>query len=120
MAVAVKRNRQSGGPQATAGTGGKTSGRPLPLSTRTPFHPGRFLETRFLEPLGITQQALAQALGVSRRRVNELIRGHRSITPDTAMRLSAFFRTDPLFWLSLQAAWDAHQARRRLRTPESK
>jgi addiction module HigA family antidote len=77
-------------------------------------HPGQYLERSFLEPRHITQQALARALGVSRRRVNELIRGHRSITPDTALRLAAFFRTDPLLWLYLQAAWDAHEARGKL------
>jgi addiction module HigA family antidote len=77
-------------------------------------HPGQYLERRFLEPRRITQQALARAVGVSRRRVNELIRGHRSITPDTALRLAAFFHTDPLLWLSLQAEWDAHAARGKL------
>jgi len=49
---------------------------------------GYFLDTRFLKPLGITQQALATSLGISRRRVNELIRGHRGITADTAVRLA--------------------------------
>ncbi|HSO07071.1 MAG TPA: HigA family addiction module antitoxin [Pelomicrobium sp.] len=114
-AEAGYRNRRSGRPEGTAGAGRESPPRPQVPSTRAPPHPGRFLETRFLAPLGITQQALAVALGVSRRRVNELIRGHRAITADTALRLSVFFRTDPLFWLSLQAAWDAHEARRKLR-----
>lgn len=114
-AVAGARSRQAGRPEGAAGAERDSPCRPLAPSTRTPPHPGRFLQTRFLDPLGITQQALAKALGVSRRRVNELIRGHRAITPDTALRLSVFFRTDPLFWLSLQAAWDAHEARRKLR-----
>lgn len=103
-------DRHPGRPEGTAGAG-DPSPAPLPAA---PVHPGQFLERRFLEPRGITQQALARALGVSRRRVNELIRGHRSITPDTALRLAAFFRTDPLLWLYLQAAWDAHEARVKL------
>jgi addiction module HigA family antidote len=75
-----------------------------------PPHPGQFLETRFLKPLGITQTALAEALGVSRRRVNELIRGHRAITPDTAVRLGTFFGNDAAFWMHLQVAWDMRAA----------
>lgn len=63
-----------------------------------------------MEPLGISQAELAQAIGVSRRRINELIVGKRSISTDTAIRLSRYFRTDPEFWLSLQMRWDIHQA----------
>jgi addiction module HigA family antidote len=81
---------------------------------RNPVHPGHFLETRFLKPLGITQSTLAEALGVSRRRVNELIRGHRGITPDTAVRLAIYFDNDATFWMQLQTAWDLHAAMRRL------
>jgi len=84
------------------------------LASRTPPHPGRFLETRFLKPLGINQSTLAEALGVSRRRVNELIRGHRGITPDTAVRLALYFDNDATFWMHLQTAWDLHAAMRRL------
>ncbi len=65
---------------------------------------------RVLEPLGISQAELAQAIGVSRRRINELIVGKRSISTDTAIRLSRYFHTDPEFWLSLQMRWDIHQA----------
>lgn len=81
---------------------------------RAPPHPGYFLETRFLKPLGITQQALAQTLGISRRRVNELIRGHRGITADTAVRLALFFGNDAAFWMQLQTDWDLHEAAKRL------
>jgi addiction module HigA family antidote len=84
-------------------------------ATRTPPHPGRFLETRFLKPLGISQSELAIALGVSRRRVNEMIRGHRAITADTAVRLADHFGNDAAFWLQLQLAWDVHEATRRAR-----
>ncbi|MCK9260254.1 MAG: HigA family addiction module antitoxin [Azoarcus sp.] len=83
-------------------------------SGRAPTHPGRFLETRFMRPAGISQEALARALGVSRRRVNELTRGRRAFTPDTAVRLGIFFGTDPLLWMHLQAAWDTHIAWRSL------
>lgn len=84
--------------------------------SRTPPHPGRFLETRFLKPAGITQGELAIALRVSRRRVNELVRGRRAITPDTAVRLAIYFGNDALFWMQLQAAWDLNEAVRRLKS----
>lgn len=89
---------------------GRISARSLGVASRTPPHPGHFLETRFLEPLAISQQALASALGISRRRVNEIIRGRRGITPDTAVRLAYYFRNDAAFWLELQLAWDLHAA----------
>ena len=99
----------------TAGTRRKSAAggaRPpsLAFGSRTPLHPGRFLETRFLAPLAINQTELAGALGISRRRVNEMIRGRRAITPDTAMRLAGYFGTDPMFWMQLQLAWDMHVA----------
>jgi addiction module HigA family antidote len=80
-----------------------------PAALRPPL-PGTFIDTRFLKPLGITQTELALALGVSRRRVNELINGRRAITPDTAVRLAAYFGNDPTFWMHLQVAWDMHAA----------
>ncbi|HUH91837.1 MAG TPA: HigA family addiction module antitoxin [Casimicrobiaceae bacterium] len=83
---------------------------------RTPPHPGRFLETRFMKPLAISQTELAEALGVSRRRVNELIRGRRAITPDTALRLAMYFGNDATFWMHLQVAWEMHAASRRVRS----
>jgi addiction module HigA family antidote len=85
----------------------------LAPSPRRPPLPGAFIDTRFLKPLGITQTELAKALGVSRRRVNELVNGRRAITPDTAVRLAAFFGNDPTFWMHLQVAWDMHAAVRR-------
>lgn len=83
--------------------------RPL-FSARTPPHPGQFLQTRFLTPLAISQTDLAAALGISRRRVNELIRGRRAMTPDTAVRLAIFFGNDAMFWMHLQVAWDMRAA----------
>jgi antitoxin HigA-1 len=105
------RVRSGGSSGAPAGTA-----RPprLALPSRTPPHPGQFLETRFLTPLAITQTDLAAALGVSRRRVNELIRGRRAITPDTAVRLAIFFGNDPTFWMHLQVAWDMRAAAKKI------
>ncbi|MDP1648097.1 MAG: HigA family addiction module antitoxin [Rubrivivax sp.] len=87
-------------------------GRPPHLSwpVRRPPHPGEFLRTRFLAPLHISQTDLAAALGISRRRVNELINGRRAITPDTAVRLAAYFGNEAVFWMQLQVAWDMHGA----------
>jgi len=79
---------------------------------RVPILPGLFLESRYLQPGKISQDKLAKALGISRRRVNELVCGKRSITPDTAVRLAQYFETDVEFWLQLQFAWDVHQARK--------
>jgi antitoxin HigA-1 len=96
------------------------AGRKRPAATlapsRRPPLPGEFLATRFLKPLAITQTDLAQALGVSRRRVNELINGRRAITPDTAVRLAMFFGNDAAFWMHLQVAWDMHAAVRQMRS----
>ena len=83
-----------------------------PRAGREPVHPGYFLETRYLKPLGLSQVALAEALGISRRRVNELVRGRRGVTPDTAIRLAGYFRTEPAFWMQLQVAWDMHRTLR--------
>lgn len=103
-----------GGTQVRPGVAREVgSGRPR--SRREPVHPGYFLDTRYLKPLGLTQLALADALGISRRRVNELIRGRRGVSPDTAVRLAVYFRTEPEFWMQLQAAWDVHQAMKSLR-----
>ncbi len=90
----------------------------LSLSTRRPVHPGLFLETRFLKPLGISQSELATALGVSRRRVNEFVNGRRAITPDTAVRLGMYFGNDAAFWMHLQVAWDLHAATRDFIAPK--
>jgi len=87
----------------------------LALPSRKPPRPGEFLESRYLKPLAINQTELAQALGISRRRVNELINGRRSITPDTAVRLALFFGNEAMFWMHLQVAWDMHHAMRALR-----
>jgi addiction module HigA family antidote len=92
----------------------------LAVSSRRPPLPGAFLATRYLKPLAITQTELARALGVSRRRVNELINGRRAITADTAVRLAMFFGNDAAFWMHLQVAWDMHAAVRQMRSSGGK
>ncbi len=111
-----KRPTSSPTPSSQVTTPLATAPKDVRLGARSPVHPGRFLETRFLEPMGISQQTLARELGISRRRVNELIRGHRAITPDTAIRLAVFFGTDAAFWMGLQMAWDMHHALRAYRS----
>jgi addiction module HigA family antidote len=65
----------------------------------------------FLEPLGMTQTELAQRMGVSYPRVNELIHGKRGITPDTALRLERLLGMEAQFWLNLQLAWDLYHVK---------
>jgi antitoxin HigA-1 len=78
---------------------------------RPPTHPGEMLLKEFLEPLEISQQALAKAINVSYQRVNELVNGKRGITPSTALRLSIFLGNSPDFWLNLQNAWELYYVR---------
>jgi addiction module HigA family antidote len=69
-------------------------------------HPGEILNEEFLKPLGISQNQLGNDLGVSPRRINEIIHGKRSVTADTAMRLARYFRNSASFWLGLQMDYD--------------
>lgn len=73
---------------------------------RIPNHPGEILQEEFLTPLGVSQVALAKHLGVPVQRINELVRGKRGITPDTAWLLSQAFDTTPEFWINLQTNYD--------------
>jgi antitoxin HigA-1 len=75
-----------------------------------PTHPGEMLLEEFLKPLAITQTELADRLGVSYPRINEIVHGKRSITPDTALRLERLFGMEAQFWLNLQLAWDLYHA----------
>jgi len=75
------------------------------------IHPGEVLLEEFLEPMGISQNALARATGVPPRRINEIVLGKRALTADTALRLAAFFGTSEGFWLGLQADYDLEEAR---------
>ncbi len=75
-------------------------------SNRTATHPGAILLKEFLEPMGLTQKALASHIGVPVQRINEIVRGKRGISPDTAWLLSEAFGNTPEFWLNLQATHD--------------
>jgi addiction module HigA family antidote len=82
---------------------------------RPPTPPGEMLREEFLEPLNISQYALAKAIGVSPRRINEIIHGKRGITADTALRLARFFGMTAQFWLNLQTRHDTVIAEEKLR-----
>jgi addiction module HigA family antidote len=77
-----------------------------------PTHPGEMLLEEFLKPLDMTQTALAEHIQVPINRVNEIIKGKRGITVDTALRLGRLFGMDPQFWLNLQLGWDLYHAQR--------
>lgn len=74
-------------------------------------HPGEILLEDWLKPLNISQYALAKAIDVPPRRINEIVQGKRAITADTALRLAAFFGTDAQSWLNLQSHYDAEMVR---------
>jgi antitoxin HigA-1 len=78
------------------------------------IHPGEVLLEEFLTPMSISQNALARAIGVPPRRINEIVLGKRAITADTALRLAHYFGTSEQFWMMLQASYDLEEARKRL------
>ena len=80
------------------------------------IHPGEILKTEFMEPLGLSSYRLAKDLHVSAPRINDIVRGKRGITADTAMRLSAYFGTSAQFWLNLQNKHDIWRAAKIFRT----
>lgn len=84
------------------------------MKTLPNIHPGEVLLEEFLNPLGISQNALARAAGVPPRRINEIVLGKRGVTADTAVRLAAALGTSERFWLGLQADYDLEEARRAL------
>jgi len=75
-----------------------------------PIHPGEILREDFLVPLGMSANALAKALAVPAPRINDVVRGRRGVTADTAMRLARYFGGDARSWLNLQAAYDLRVA----------
>jgi len=79
-----------------------------------PIHPGEILLLEFLEPLGISQYRLAKDINVSPRRINEIVKGIRSITANTALRFARYFATSERFWLNLQSHYDLEIERDRL------
>jgi len=79
-----------------------------------PIHPGEILLLEFLEPLGVSQYRLAKEISVPPRRINEIVKGTRSITANTALRLARYFTTSERFWLNLQAHYDLERERDRV------
>lgn len=86
----------------------------MKIKKLAPIHPGEILRYDFMEPLGLTQSALATAIGVTPMRVSQIVRGQRAITADTALRLGRFFSMAPQFWLNLQSHYDLEQEEKRL------
>ena len=89
---------------------GVTAGRRLPL-----VHPGEILRDEFLAPMALSVYRLAQAIKVSRPRLNDIVLGRRAVTTDTALRLGRYFGTTPEFWINLQTRYDLDVAERTLR-----
>ena len=81
-----------------------------------PTHPGEMLREDFLPDYGLTASGLAEALGVSRQTINELLRGRRAVSPDMALRLSRLFGNTPEFWLNAQRAVDLWAAAQAIKT----
>ncbi|GAP97391.1 HigA family addiction module antitoxin [Leptolyngbya sp. NIES-2104] len=77
---------------------------------RPPTHPGELLVHEFLQPMGITQRQLAEAIHVPYQRINEIVNGRRGITPSTALRLAKYFQMSPDFWLNSQLCWELYYA----------
>ena len=77
-----------------------------------PVHPGEVLKHDFMEPLGLSSNALAKAVGVTPSRINEIVRGRRGISAETALRLARYFNTDAQSWMNLQVLYDLALAER--------
>ena len=71
-----------------------------------PVHPGEILKHDFMEPFGLSSNALAKAIGVTPARINEIVRQRRGITAETALRLAKYFRTDAQSWMNLQDQYE--------------
>lgn len=77
-----------------------------------PQHPGEILNSDFLEALNLSQYALAKAIGVPPRRINEIVKGKRAITADTALRLACYFSVSEFYWLELQNQYDVSRTKK--------
>ena len=86
----------------------------MPRRKLPPIHPGEILREEFLSPLSISQYRLAKETSVPPRRINEIVRGTRAISADTALRLARYFGTSERFWLNLQARYDLDVEKDRL------
>lgn len=78
---------------------------------RSPTHPGLMLREEFLDPLGITQRELADAMRLPYQRVNEIINEKKGITPSTALRFAKYFDNSPGFWMNLQLRYELYEAK---------
>jgi antitoxin HigA-1 len=78
------------------------------------IHPGEILMEEFLKPMEISQNAVARAMGVPPRRINEIVLGKRGITADTALRLARIFGTSEQFWMNLQVSYDLEEAKSKI------
>ena len=87
------------------------------MTTKTiqPVHPGEILSEEFLKPLNVSQYRLAKDISVPARRINEIVHGKRSVTADTALRLSRYFGLSERFWLNLQSRYDLEAEKDRLK-----
>ena len=83
---------------------------------RAPTHPGEILVEEFLKPLQLSQAEAATKMGISANRLNEVIRGKRGVTADTALRLAKLLKTTPEFWMNLQTTYDLYEAQHALLT----
>ena len=79
-------------------------------TNRTPTHPGEMLLEEFLNPMGLTQRDVANAIRVPYQRINDIVNGRRGITPSTALRLAKYFNMSPDFWMNVQLRWDMYFA----------
>ena len=86
----------------------------MPRRKTPPIHPGEILREEFLSPLGVSQYRLAKETSVPPRGINEIVRGLRSVSADTALRLARYFGTSERFWLNLQARYDLEVEKDRL------
>jgi addiction module HigA family antidote len=82
---------------------------------REPTHPGEMLQEEFLGPMKLTQAEAAAKMGISANRLNELVKGKRGVTAETALLLAKLLKTSPQFWMNLQATYDLYYAQRALK-----
>lgn len=87
---------------------------------RPPSHPGEVIREDFLKPMGLTQEHLAEELGVSFQRINGIVNGKRALTAETAVLLAGRFKTSAGFWMNFQTRYDLYQAREKLRHQSAK
>jgi addiction module HigA family antidote len=85
------------------------------MKVHSPIHPGEVLREDFLRPLGLSEYRIAKDIGVPPRRINEIVKGRRAVTVDTALRLSRYFEWPAEVWLNLQAHYDRQVAEREMR-----